>query len=91
MRRANRVADIPLSNGSLLMPAWRCYIYGLNRTKTGTLYVTVSEQRGCDFKRKKMTRFRMGKSGQLVRAYTVVNSIKKTEINIQLSKKKKKK
>lgn len=54
----NRRADIPLSNGSLLVPVWRFYIYGLNRTKTGTLYVTVSEQRGYDCKIKKWLVFK---------------------------------
>lgn len=37
-----------------------------------------------------MTRFQTGELGHLVRASTVVKCIKKKEINIQLSKKKKK-
>lgn len=36
-----------------------------------------------------MTRFQTGELGHLVRASTVVKCIKKKEINIQLSKKKK--
>lgn len=37
-----------------------------------------------------MTRFQTGEPRHLVRASTVVNCIKKKEVNIQLSKKKKK-
>lgn len=87
-RPANRRADIPLSNSSLLVPVWRFYIYGLNRTKTGTLYVAVSEQRGYDCKIKKWLVFKRENWGTSLELLQSLNASKRKKSTSSFQKKK---